>query len=261
MGFVTSKLNKKELNELISMYEKELEDNNVKDVLDDIDKNHHTHIAMFVKALDDAGVDYLSQLSEIYDDMYAFRSDLESFNIPGNIKRIGEGAFFFCSSLKNIVIPDTVESINLNKLFGCCWNLETVIIPNDIKLDYEYDNHKADDAFEKCYSLTNVNIPNSVDSLKGMFSECRSLKKIIIPNNVTNIGHMTFSYCEMLEDIAIPNSVKEIGYGAFGYCESLYEIKFLGTKAEWKSITKNPTWKKYSKINTIHCSDGDVIVK
>ena len=51
-------------------------------------------------------------------------------------------------------------------------------------------------AFEKCYSLTSINIPDSVTNIGyEAFFDCRSLTNINIPNGVTNIGKMVFGYC------------------------------------------------------------------
>lgn len=48
-------------------------------------------------------------------------------------------------------------------------------------------------AFEKCYSLTSINIPDSVTNIGyEAFKLCRSLTNINIPNGVTNIGKMAF---------------------------------------------------------------------
>src|SRR6185369_6332772 len=44
-------------------------------------------------------------------------------------------------------------------------------------------------AFNSCFGLTNVTIPNSVTSIgNNAFSYCTSLTNVTIPNSVTNIG-------------------------------------------------------------------------
>ena len=106
----------------------------------------------------------------------------------------------------------------------------------------------GDDAFENCYSLTSITIPNSVTSIGGMafyncsaltsvtlgtsvtsigggaFNGCSSLTSITLPNSVTSIGDGAFEYCSSLTSITIPNSVTSIGVGAFENCSSLTSI-------------------------------------
>lgn len=83
----------------------------------------------------------------------------------------------------------------------------------------------ANDAFDDCYSLTSINIPDGVTSIgDSAFSGCDSLTSIIIPKSVTGIGNCAFNACESLTSIIIPDSVTSIGAGAFASCDSLKSI-------------------------------------
>ena len=81
------------------------------------------------------------------------------------------------------------------------------------------------DAFNGCYSLTHINIPDSVTSIgSGAFSSCHSLTQINIPDSVTSIGSGAFNNCYSLNKINIPDSVTSIGGYAFYSCYSLCDI-------------------------------------
>ena len=94
----------------------------------------------------------------------------------------------------------------------------------------------ANTAFMDCYSLTSIDIPNSVISIgEDAFHSCYSLTSIIIPNSVTSIGEDAFSGCDSLTNIVIPNSVTSIGEGAFCGCDSLTNIVIPNSVASIES--------------------------
>ena len=54
--------------------------------------------------------------------------------LPPSIKKIGDYAFYDCKELKNVVIPNLVESIG-ERSFGLCSNLHTITFLCDNKID------------------------------------------------------------------------------------------------------------------------------
>lgn len=81
-------------------------------------------------------------------------------------------------------------------------------------------------AFDHCYSLTNITIPDSVTSIGNYaFSGCTGLTSIEIPNSVATIGWGAFENCTSLLSIAIPDSVTEIDSEAFEGCVSLSSVE------------------------------------
>ena len=140
---------------------------------------------------------------------------------------IGERAFYGCSGLTSITIPNSVTSISPLTLLGCN-NLTSIIVEKGNK---KYDSRNNCNAIIETESNTlvcgfkNTVIPNSVTSIgSSAFYECRSLTSITIPNSVTSIGYSAFQYCSSLTSITIPNSVTSIGYSAFQDCSSLTSI-------------------------------------
>lgn len=83
----------------------------------------------------------------------------------------------------------------------------------------------GDMAFNECYSLTSITIPNSVKSIgEETFLDCESLTSITIPDGVTSIGDWAFAGCESLTSITIPKRVTSIGRNVFVRCSSLTSI-------------------------------------
>ena len=129
---------------------------------------------------------------------------VRAVKFSGEVTSIGERAFYGCSNLKRITIPDSVTSI-------------------------------GERAFNYCSSLTSINIPDGVTSIgKSAFSSCSNLTSISIPDSVTSIGESAFYGCRSLTSVSIPDSVTSIGDSAFSDCSSLTSISipFVGTSRD-----------------------------
>ena len=158
-----------------------------------------------------------NKITRIGDEAFYNCSSLTSVTIPNSVTEIGYGAFRYCSSLTNITIPDSVSEIG-SSAFRSCSSLTSVTIGNKV-------TEIGEEAFVGCSSLTNVTIPDSVTKIEdGVFACCSSLTNVTIPDSVTKIGSQAFEDCRSLTSVTIPNSVTEIGGYAFRNCSSLINI-------------------------------------
>ena len=158
-------------------------------------------------------------------------SSLKEVVITGGIS-IGSDAFYGCSGLTSITIPDSVTSIGSSAFFGCS-GLTSITIPDSL-------TSIGSSAFSGCSGLTSITIPDSLTSIgSSAFSSCSGLTSVTIPDSVTSIGQSAFYNCSGLTSIIIPDSVTSIGSSAFSGCNGLESITipFVGGSIKTASDT------------------------
>ena len=157
-----------------------------------------------------------------------------SYYIPTGLKEvvvtdsnyIQEGAFYNCSMLETIKLPDNVTTIDDNAFYNCS-NIEKFEIPSSLECISNY-------TFSNCFSLEKIELTNNLLSIGNeAFTNCRQLKEIEIPKNVVEIGEACFSGCSNLEKMKLPFIGKTrvssypFGYifGTIKYTNSLVEVE------------------------------------
>ena len=162
-----------------------------------------------------------------------------------SVTRIGDGAFYDCSSLTSVTIPNSVKSIG-DYAFERCYYLTSVTIPESV-------TSIGNRAFYSCHYLTSVTIHESVTSIGNRaFYGCiyltsvtinsdaivnkqyssdfnlshifGSIIEFIIGESVKSIGDYAFCDCSSLTSVTIGESVKSIGEYAFRACSSLTSV-------------------------------------
>lgn len=172
-------------------------------------------------------------------------SNLVSVTIPDSVTSIRDSAFKYCGSLPSVIIPDSVTSIGESAFYSCS-NLAEVTIPASV-------TSLGERAFEHCSNLASVTILASIKSIGwGTFEYCSSLASITIPDSVRSIGNYAFEYCKTLTSITIPDSVTAFGYSAFYGCNSLTDVYYSGSEEQWKAISDDGYNGPLTSSATIH---------
>lgn len=143
------------------------------------------------------------------------------YSIRKGVKVIGDRAFWFCRSLTNINIPNSVTTIG-DSAFWFCESLTNINIPNSVTTIGDW-------VFGACESLTSITIPNSVviiigNPFKGWHGNLNIESKAFIYEDhaLFNKDKTTLiAYRAKETNYTIPNSVTTIGEDAFSYCENL----------------------------------------
>ena len=137
--------NKEFLKELITKFEKELNNKDFKTIYNKC--GWHWEYSALTALLLKNNINPLEHMNYVpY--AFAYELDIKEFVIPNNVMSIGNHAFTHCNNLTSVTIPSSVTSIGYS-------------------------------AFYNCTSLTSVTIPASVTSIGGYaFSRCDRLKDV-----------------------------------------------------------------------------------
>lgn len=171
-------------------------------------------------------------IKTICDCAFADCRELTAVNIPSSITTIKDLAFSHCKKLESVTIPNSVTDIGYHIFLACDKLTETVCVNNIfVKISKDYKGSYSvpsgttkicGGAFDLCYGLTSIHIPNSVKYIgRNAFSCCLSLQSINLPNSITTIEEFVFSGCSKLESVKLPRTVVEIKTAAFSACKNL----------------------------------------
>ena len=141
--------------------------------------------------------------------VYKFKGtmpDGKKIKIKDGTLGILDNAFYYCSGLTSVTIPNSVTSIGSCTFDGCS-GLTSIIVEESNTV---YDSRNNCNAIIETASNTlivgckNTIIPNGVTGINGAFAGCSGLTSITIPNSVTSIGGGAFNSCSGLTSITIP---------------------------------------------------------
>lgn len=134
------------------------------------------------------------------------------------VTSIADRAFWNCTSLKSITIPNSVTSIG-KRVFGYCYNLTSINADNN-------SNYSSIDGV-----LFDKNIKTLICYPAG-----KTAFYYTIPDGVTTVGADAFFVCSKLTTIEIPSSVTNIEDGSFSFARNLKYLDVEKSSSSYLSI-------------------------
>ena len=113
------------------------------------------------------------------------------------VTAIGNEAFYDCTALASIDLPEGLQTIG-NYAFSGCW------------------------------ALANVALPEGLQSIgKGAFSQCETLASVTLPSTLQSIGHSAFFRCPLADVTSLaatPPAIHEDTFNAYNYEEAVLHV-------------------------------------
>lgn len=87
-----------------------------------------------------------------------------------------------------------------------------------------------------------------------------ALTRANIPEGVTSLGSNAFANCRNLETVTIPVTVTKIGSNCFYNTPHLKQIRYTGSKDDWRSVKRGGNWLVGAGTTTIITATGAIVV-
>ena len=155
-------------------------------------------------------------------------------------------AFSGKSTLKKVILPESVKTIKYQAFYNC-----------DALSEINLENVSVIEAcvFSGCHALKTITLGTGLRRIAtDTFEYCDGLESIVIPEGVGDIGDFAFYECTALKSVTLPASLDVLGEGVF-MNTALTEINFGGTADDWESLGKGTLLENCPDL-TVTCADG-----
>ncbi len=157
------------------------------------------------------------------------------------VTEVSANAFYGCTSLTDIYIPDTINIVPSSAFTGCS-SLVNIHVYDAGAVDPRYESHDGvlyDRGIDKTYlrpvympaaKTGSYTIPDGVDQIPANAFKGSGISRVVIPQSVTVIGQEAFANCINLATVTFVNPSASgqlsVGNRAFMNCFSLTNITF-----------------------------------
>ena len=174
-------------------------------------------------------------------------SGITKMTLPTGITSWGNGIFYYCTSLTDVVWPEDKTTVPEYTFYRCNY-LKDPHLPNNVTTinNYAFWNCNFKEftfptslqtirqcAFEYTYGLTEIELPISLRTIESYAFRYSRLRSIEIPDSVTTLGSQVFYDCDSLRTATLGRIMNYTGNSYFDYfhgCDSLQTLRiYAGT--------------------------------
>ncbi len=162
---------------------------------------------------------------------FANQSTLKSIVIPNSVTSMEANIFAGCENLEKITLPflgDGAEETHLGYIFvnGCEGYSDNEYVPQSLRSVVINGNKSIGNwAFYGCGNLTSIILADGITAIgRYVFGDCVGLTSIVIPDSVISIGEDLFEDCSNLENVVIGNGVEALYEHTFYNCAKLTNV-------------------------------------
>lgn len=190
-----------------------------------------------------------NSVKTIDDQAFQTFSNLKYVNISNKDTKIGKDVFKNCTALKEYSGPaqpfndfNSSETSSYSTLFEKITLTSGTLDRNG--LDYINLSYRTLQEID----LSGIENPEISDMA---FNNCYKLEKVTLPEDLQSIGYKSFAGCTALKGISIPTSVTKIDNSAFEDCRKMEQINFDGSilKASISNLETIGDWAFYNCHN------------
>ena len=196
---------------------------------------------------------------------------LSRIEVPGTVKKIGDGAFKMCMSLTELVLHEGLEEIGedvflftpLTALFlpvsvrsiGKIWELGEIEWEVDPDSPHFFSDgyglyHRCADRCELVVALLKREavsyqvLPGTTGIGRGAFAGHEELEEIHFPDSLRYVGEDAFESCQNLREVGLNEGLERLGADAFSHCVNLKKIHLPSTLCvmEENALTNTFGW-------------------
>lgn len=183
---------------------------------------------------------------------FAYDTKLESVTNLENtqVSQISEAMFCECSSLYEILLPNTITSIG-NEAFEACKKLTSVDLSKTKTATIGVKG------FAYCGNLSKIQFPTTLTLIDdGAFAEDKNLRSVqnLEKTNVSKIGYGVFEGCSNLSSVKLPQALSTLGESAFEGCSNLTAVSGFENTAV--KILEARTFANCSSLSTLSLARG-----
>lgn len=161
--------------------------------------------------------------------------------IPDTVETIFYGALDNCSSITGLIIPDSVQTVDLPfpghspELYSITVSGSNPIFTMEEGIIYSKDGTYL--FFCPRDQKGMFEVPDGITYIKEYsFASCTDMTEIRLPDTLIAIMDQAFEDCTGLKEIVLPRQIEFIAHDVFKGCDSLTDIYYEGTEEEWEMV-------------------------